>query len=42
MRHILDLMSDDYMLLLLGVVLLAIASVMTEAARIAEDNEGFV
>jgi hypothetical protein len=41
MRHILDLMSDDYMLLL-GVVLLAIASVMAEAARIAEDNEGFV
>jgi hypothetical protein len=36
------LSSDDYMVLLLGVVLLAIASVMVEAARIAEDNEGFV
>ena len=37
-----DLTSDDYMVLLLGVVLLAISSVMVEAARIAEDNEGFV
>ena len=37
-----SLSSDDYMVLLLGVVLLAIASVMVEAARIAEDNEGFV
>jgi hypothetical protein len=34
--------SDDYTLLLLGVVLLAISSVMTEAARVAEDNAGFV
>ena len=38
----LNLSSDDYLVLLLGVVLLAIASVMVEAARIAEDNEGFV
>ena len=37
-----NLTSDDYMTVLLGVVLLAIASVMAEAARIAEDNEGFV
>ena len=37
-----NLSSDDYMVLLLGVALLAIASVMVEAARIAEDNEGFV
>jgi hypothetical protein len=37
-----NLSSDDYLLLLLGVVLLAISSVMAEAARIAEDNEGFV
>jgi hypothetical protein len=37
-----DLTSDDYMMLLVGVVLLAISSVMAEAARIAEDNEGFV
>jgi hypothetical protein len=38
----LDLTSDDYLMLLVGVVLLAISSVMAEAARIAEDNEGFV
>lgn len=38
----LDLSSDDYLTLLLGVVVLAISSVMAEAARIAEDNEGFV
>jgi len=38
----LNLTSDDYFVLLLGVVLLAISSVMAEAARIAEDNEGFV
>ena len=38
----LDLTSDDYMTLLLGVAVLAISSVMAEAARIAEDNEGFV
>ena len=37
-----SLSSDDYMVLLLGVALLAISSVMVEAARIAEDNEGFV
>jgi len=34
--------SDDYAMLLLGAVLLAIASVMAEAARVAEDNAGFV
>jgi hypothetical protein len=37
-----NLSSDDYLMLLIGVVLLAISSVMVEAARIAEDNEGFV
>lgn len=37
-----NLSSDDYLALLLGVVILAICSVMAEAARIAEDNEGFV
>jgi hypothetical protein len=39
---VINFSSDDYFLLLVGVVLLAIASVMVEAARIAEDNEGFV
>jgi hypothetical protein len=34
--------SNDYALLLLGVVLLAMSSVMIEAARVAEDNAGFV
>src|ERR1700712_2027987 len=34
--------STDYAMLLIGAVLLAICSVMVEAARIAEDNEGFV
>ena len=34
--------SDDYMMLLFGLVVLAISSVMAEAARLAEDNEGFV
>lgn len=38
----LDLGSYDYMTLLLGVAVLAISSVMAEAGRIAEDNEGFV
>jgi hypothetical protein len=38
----LNLSSDDYLMLLMGVSLLAIVSVMVEAARIAEDNEGFV
>ena len=37
-----NLSSDDYFMVLLGVVLLAISSVMAEAARLAEDNEGFV
>ncbi|HEY9022904.1 MAG TPA: DUF2975 domain-containing protein, partial [Burkholderiaceae bacterium] len=34
--------SGDYAMLLFGAVLLAIASVMAEAARVAEDNAGFV
>jgi hypothetical protein len=34
--------STDYAMLLIGAVLLAIASVMAEAARVAEDNAGFV
>ena len=34
--------SNDYTMLLLGVVLLTIATVMAEAARVAEDNAGFV
>ncbi len=34
--------SDDYVMLLFGAVLLAISTVMAEAARVAEDNEGFV
>jgi len=38
----LDLSSADYLTLLLGIVVLAVSSVMAEAARIAEDNEGFV
>ena len=38
----LDVSSDDYAALLFGAVILAISSVMAEAARIAEDNEGFV
>ncbi|HEX7690605.1 MAG TPA: DUF2975 domain-containing protein [Burkholderiaceae bacterium] len=34
--------SEEYALLLFGAALLAISSVMTEAARLAEDNAGFV
>ncbi len=34
--------SNDYTMLLIGAALLAIASVMAEAARVAEDNAGFV
>ena len=34
--------SDNYAMILLGAVLLAIAGVMAEAARVAEDNAGFV
>ena len=34
--------SNDYTMLLIGAVLLAVASVMAEAARVAEDNAGFV
>ena len=37
-----NLCADDYLLLLVGVAVLAVSSVMAEAARIAEDNEGFV
>jgi hypothetical protein len=33
---------NDYMAVLLAVVLIAIATVMAEAVRIAEENEGFV
>jgi len=33
---------DNYAMILLGAVMLAIASVMAEAARVAEDNAGFV
>lgn len=36
------LSSNDYALLLGALVFLAIARVMTEAARVAEENEGFV
>jgi hypothetical protein len=38
----LSLGSDDYMLLLLALLLLALARVMQEAARVAEENDGFV
>jgi hypothetical protein len=38
----LQLTSNDYVMLLFGLVILAISSVMAEAARIAEENEGFV
>jgi hypothetical protein len=34
--------SNDYIMLLIGAVLLAVAHVMAEAARVAEDNAGFV
>jgi hypothetical protein len=34
--------SEDYALLLFGAALLAIAGVMTEAARLADENAGFV
>jgi len=33
---------DNYAMILLGAVMLAISSVMAEAARVAEDNAGFV
>ncbi|MGD9834772.1 MAG: DUF2975 domain-containing protein [Piscinibacter sp.] len=33
---------DDYLSVLLAVVLIAIATVMAEAVRLAEENEGFV
>jgi hypothetical protein len=38
----LALSSNDYAMILIGAVLLAISSVMAEAARVAEDNAGFV
>jgi hypothetical protein len=41
-QAVVNLSSDDYTILLFGAVILAISSVMAEAARIAEDNEGFV
>ena len=34
--------SDDYVLLLFALLLLALAKVMQEAARVAQENEGFV
>jgi hypothetical protein len=34
--------SNDYALLLLALVLVALARVMNEAARVADENEGFV
>jgi hypothetical protein len=34
--------STDYYAILLGAVLLAVATVQSEAARLAEENEGFV
>jgi hypothetical protein len=34
--------SGDFSMLLIGAVLVAIAGVMAEAARVAEDNAGFV
>ena len=37
-----DVSSNDYAMLLFGAVLLAISTVMAEAARVAEDNAGFV
>lgn len=39
---VLGLSGDDYFSILLGAVLLAIATVLAEAARVAEENEGFV
>jgi len=38
----LALSSNDYAMILIGAVLLAISTVMAEAARVAEDNAGFV
>jgi hypothetical protein len=34
--------SEEYVTLMVGLVILAISTVMVEAARVAEDNEGFV
>jgi hypothetical protein len=39
---VIGLSSDDYERVLIGAVLLAIASVMAEAVRVAEDHAGFV
>jgi hypothetical protein len=38
----LQVSSSDYIQLLFALVVLAICTVMVEAARVAEDNEGFV
>ena len=38
----LSLSWSDYLAVLLAVVLIAIATVMAEAVRVAEENEGFV
>ena len=37
-----SLSSNDYAMILIGAALLAISTVMAEAARVAEDNAGFV
>lgn len=39
---VIGLSWDDYLSVLLAVVLIAIATVMAEAVRLAEENEGFV
>jgi hypothetical protein len=39
---LINISSDDYMRVLFGAVLLAIATVMAEAVRVAEDHAGFV
>ena len=39
---VISLSWDDYLAVLLAAVLIAIASVMAEAVRVAEENEGFV
>jgi hypothetical protein len=39
---VIGLSWDDYLAVLLAVVLIAIATVMAEAVRVAEENEGFV
>lgn len=39
---VIGLSWDDYLAVLLAAVLIAIATVMAEAVRVAEENEGFV